>query len=117
MFVHVCVCVFLTNLNHIWQAETENKFAETTLYSLESTISERKAELELPQNGKPSWTKRLLLNSNLLCSKIRYIQIGLSLLQQLRNTKQTNLLNVERIKLYPAHAKLLHSSLFQGRGR
>ncbi|XP_024026549.1 histidine biosynthesis bifunctional protein hisIE, chloroplastic isoform X2 [Morus notabilis] len=54
------------------ETETQgDKLAETTLYSLESTISQRKAELELPQNGKPSWTKRLLLNSDLLCSKVR----------------------------------------------
>ena len=51
--------------------------AETTLYSLESTISQRKAELEVPQNGKPSWTKRLLLDSNLLCSKVRYYYVAI----------------------------------------
>lgn len=45
-----------------------NNLAMTTLYLLESTISQRKAASE---NGKPSWTKRLLLDSNLLCSKIR----------------------------------------------
>ncbi|KAJ4710232.1 Histidine biosynthesis bifunctional protein hisIE chloroplastic [Melia azedarach] len=48
-----------------------NKLAMTTLYSLESTISQRKAELAASENGKPSWTKRLLLDGNLLCSKIR----------------------------------------------
>ncbi|KAM7253186.1 hypothetical protein ACFE04_008829 [Oxalis oulophora] len=48
-----------------------DKLALTTLYSLESTISQRKAESATPQNGKPSWTKRLLLDDNLLCSKIR----------------------------------------------
>ncbi|KAK6940283.1 Phosphoribosyl-AMP cyclohydrolase domain [Dillenia turbinata] len=37
----------------------------------QSTISQRKAELLEPQNGKPSWTKRLLLDDKLLCSKIR----------------------------------------------
>ncbi|KAK6938051.1 Phosphoribosyl-AMP cyclohydrolase domain [Dillenia turbinata] len=51
--------------------DKEPKLAMTTLYSLESTISERKAELSEPQNGKPSWTKRLLLDDKLLCSKIR----------------------------------------------
>lgn len=45
-----------------------NNLAMTTLYSLESTISQRKAA---SKNGKPSWTKRLLLDSKLLCSKIR----------------------------------------------
>ncbi|KDP41873.1 hypothetical protein JCGZ_26891 [Jatropha curcas] len=48
-----------------------NRLASTTLYSLESTISQRKAELVVPEDGKPSWTKRLLLDRNLLCSKIR----------------------------------------------
>lgn len=49
----------------------ENKVALTTLYSLETTISQRKDELALRQTGKPSWTKRLLLDHDLLCSKIR----------------------------------------------
>eukprot|EP00257_Ricinus_communis_P013307 XP_015570718.1 histidine biosynthesis bifunctional protein hisIE, chloroplastic [Ricinus communis] len=47
------------------------RLALTTLYSLESTISQRKAELAAPQEGKPSWTRRLLDDPNLLCSKIR----------------------------------------------
>ncbi|XP_027352303.1 histidine biosynthesis bifunctional protein hisIE, chloroplastic isoform X1 [Abrus precatorius] len=47
-----------------------NKLALTSLYELETTISQRKAELA-QENGKPSWTKRLLLNDKLLCSKIR----------------------------------------------
>ncbi|KAL5980452.1 Histidine biosynthesis bifunctional protein hisIE, chloroplastic [Asimina triloba] len=49
----------------------ENRLALTSLYSLESTIAQRKAELVAAQNGKPSWTKRLLLDEKLLCSKIR----------------------------------------------
>ncbi|XP_077212739.1 histidine biosynthesis bifunctional protein (HISIE) [Tasmannia lanceolata] len=49
----------------------ENQLALTTLYSLESTISQRKDEIGEIQNGKPSWTKRLLLDEKLLCSKIR----------------------------------------------
>lgn len=49
----------------------ESKMALTTLYSLESTISQRKAEIAEPQIGKPSWTKRLLTDDKLLCSKIR----------------------------------------------
>ncbi|KAL6003506.1 Histidine biosynthesis bifunctional protein hisIE, chloroplastic [Asimina triloba] len=49
----------------------ENHLALTSLYSLESTIEQRKAELAAVQNGKPSWTKRLLLDEKLLCSKIR----------------------------------------------
>lgn len=51
------------------QAE-ENKLALTTLYALESTINQRKEDRG-STNGKPSWTKRLLLDDNLLCSKIR----------------------------------------------
>ncbi|KAK3425189.1 hypothetical protein EUGRSUZ_F01985 [Eucalyptus grandis] len=50
---------------------TRNELALSTLYSLESTISRRKAELAEPQDGKPSWTKRLLLDNKLLCSKVR----------------------------------------------
>ncbi|GER27085.1 histidine biosynthesis bifunctional protein [Striga asiatica] len=48
-----------------------NKLALTTLYSLESTISKRKDELSGDADGKSSWTKRLLLDEKLLCSKIR----------------------------------------------
>ncbi|KAL3613118.1 Histidine biosynthesis bifunctional protein hisIE, chloroplastic [Castilleja foliolosa] len=49
----------------------ENNLALTTLYSLESTISKRKEELTENTDGKLSWTKRLLLDEKLLCSKIR----------------------------------------------
>ncbi|KAK1393026.1 PRA-CH domain-containing protein [Heracleum sosnowskyi] len=49
----------------------ENKLAMTTLQSLEATIVQRKAEISEPSNSKPSWTKRLLLDNKLLCSKIR----------------------------------------------
>ncbi|XP_071711842.1 histidine biosynthesis bifunctional protein hisIE, chloroplastic-like [Rutidosis leptorrhynchoides] len=49
----------------------ENNLALTTLYSLESTLARRKEELSAPEQGKPSWTKRLLLDDKLLCSKIR----------------------------------------------
>ncbi|CAL1390793.1 unnamed protein product [Linum trigynum] len=49
-----------------------SKLASTTLYSLESTVFQRRAEIETTtESGKPSWTKRLLLNHDLLCSKIR----------------------------------------------
>ncbi|XP_050369319.1 histidine biosynthesis bifunctional protein hisIE, chloroplastic-like [Argentina anserina] len=48
-----------------------DKFLLTTLNSLESTIAKRKGELGVPQTGKPSWTRRLLLDEKLLCSKIR----------------------------------------------
>ncbi|XBI17493.1 histidine biosynthesis bifunctional protein hisIE, chloroplastic isoform X1 [Aegilops tauschii subsp. strangulata] len=43
----------------------------TTLYSLEDTISRRKEEIVTEGSGKPSWTKKLLLDNQLLCSKIR----------------------------------------------
>ncbi|KAK9124829.1 hypothetical protein Scep_013675 [Stephania cephalantha] len=50
----------------------QNKLAMTTLYSLESTITQRKLEVAETENDeKPSWTKRLLLDNSLLCSKIR----------------------------------------------
>ncbi|KAK4354897.1 hypothetical protein RND71_027091 [Anisodus tanguticus] len=49
----------------------KNELALTTLYALESTINQRKAETSSSSNGKPSWTKRLLLDDKLLCSKIR----------------------------------------------
>lgn len=45
----------------------------TTLYSLESTISTRNAEILRKVEGKPSWTKKLLLDEKLLCSKIRLV--------------------------------------------
>ncbi|ONK58704.1 uncharacterized protein A4U43_C09F15810 [Asparagus officinalis] len=48
----------------------KERLASTTLYSLESTIFQRKAEIETTQNGKPSWTKKLLSNEELLCSKV-----------------------------------------------
>ncbi|KAL6146395.1 hypothetical protein ACLB2K_057074 [Fragaria x ananassa] len=53
------------------QQSRGDKFPLTTLNSLESTIAKRKGELEVPQTGKPSWTRRLLLDKKLLCSKIR----------------------------------------------
>ncbi|GMY12956.1 histidine biosynthesis bifunctional protein hisIE, chloroplastic-like isoform X1 [Fagus crenata] len=65
-----CYYTSVFDLNEPQQLD-RNKLALTTLCSLESTISQRKAELTAEQNGKPSWTKRLLLNNQLLCSKIR----------------------------------------------
>ncbi|KAK3205385.1 hypothetical protein Dsin_019431 [Dipteronia sinensis] len=65
-------CYYTSIFDHLKDQEVDgNRLALTTLYSLESTISQRKAELAAPENGKPSWTKRLLLDDNLLCSKIR----------------------------------------------
>lgn len=69
-FVSNTVCNIQIYLGFFLQADG-NKLALTSLYDLESTISQRKAELAEVENGKPSWTKRLLLNDELLCSKIR----------------------------------------------
>ncbi|OEL26836.1 Histidine biosynthesis bifunctional protein hisIE, chloroplastic [Dichanthelium oligosanthes] len=46
----------------------EDRQVTTTLYSLEDTISRRQEETV--GSGKPSWTKKLLLDNQLLCSKI-----------------------------------------------
>lgn len=51
--------------------DKKDTLAMTTLYSLETTICERKDEISRQTQGKPSWTKKLLLNEKLLCSKIR----------------------------------------------
>ncbi|PAN31318.1 hypothetical protein PAHAL_5G411700 [Panicum hallii] len=48
----------------------ESRQVTTTLYSLEDTISRRQEEAT-EGSGKPSWTKKLLLDNQLLCSKIR----------------------------------------------
>ncbi|XP_073013785.1 histidine biosynthesis bifunctional protein hisIE, chloroplastic [Typha latifolia] len=50
---------------------SQDRLVTTTLYSLEATISQRKEEIVEKKNGKPSWTKRLLLDKELLCSKVR----------------------------------------------
>ncbi|XP_068666724.1 histidine biosynthesis bifunctional protein hisIE, chloroplastic isoform X2 [Aristolochia californica] len=63
-------CYFSSVLDQIKLLEDcEDRLALTTLYSLESTIARRKAETGVDE--KPSWTKRLLLDEKLLCSKIR----------------------------------------------
>ncbi|KAI3965955.1 hypothetical protein MKX01_010912 [Papaver californicum] len=65
-------CYYSSVNNFLKHSEVEDSsLALTTLYSLESTISQRKAEIEANDSGKPSWTKRLLLDKKLLCSKIR----------------------------------------------
>ncbi|GJN14104.1 hypothetical protein PR202_gb00886 [Eleusine coracana subsp. coracana] len=53
------------------EATTQERLVTTTLYSLEDTISRRQEEIVTEGSGKPSWTKKLLLDSQLLCSKIR----------------------------------------------
>ncbi|KAB2064936.1 hypothetical protein ERO13_A09G051200v2 [Gossypium hirsutum] len=63
---------YFTSIGDLLKEQDVEKtnLALTTLYSLESTISKRELELT-GKHGKPSWTKRLLLDENLLCSKIR----------------------------------------------
>ncbi|XP_076920385.1 histidine biosynthesis bifunctional protein hisIE, chloroplastic-like [Bidens hawaiensis] len=65
-------CYYTSIFDSLNEPQVEKRqLALTTLYSLESTLSKRKEELSGPQQGKPSWTKRLLLDDKLLCSKIR----------------------------------------------
>ncbi|XP_047313302.1 histidine biosynthesis bifunctional protein hisIE, chloroplastic isoform X2 [Impatiens glandulifera] len=65
-------CYYTSVFDSLKNPQVEEKgVALTTLYSLESIISQRKEELSLPVEGKPSWTRRLLTNDKLLCSKIR----------------------------------------------
>ncbi|KAK2971833.1 hypothetical protein RJ640_000997 [Escallonia rubra] len=75
-------CYYTSVLNFLNQSQAEeNNLAMTTLYSLESRVTQRKEELLVPQNGKPSWTRRLLLDDKLLCSKIRYLDFILEILK------------------------------------
>ncbi|KAL6626378.1 hypothetical protein ACP70R_030104 [Stipagrostis hirtigluma subsp. patula] len=53
-----------------WKSNQDRQVM-TTLYALEDTIIRRKEEAVTEASGKPSWTKKLLLDSQLLCSKIR----------------------------------------------
>ncbi|KAG9447299.1 hypothetical protein H6P81_013427 [Aristolochia fimbriata] len=63
-------CYFSSALDQLKLSEdNKDRLALTTLYSLESTIAQRKAEMR--SDEKPSWTKRLFLDKKLLCSKIR----------------------------------------------
>jgi phosphoribosyl-ATP pyrophosphohydrolase/phosphoribosyl-AMP cyclohydrolase len=66
-------CYYTSVSDFLNSSEDEgNNMEKSTLYSLESTIGQRRDEISLPENGKkPSWTKRLLLDDKLLCSKIR----------------------------------------------
>ncbi|KAK9950399.1 hypothetical protein M0R45_005892 [Rubus argutus] len=64
-------CYYTSVIDLLDDQQNGDKFPLTTLNSLESTIVKRKGELEVPQTGKPSWTRRLLLDEKLLCSKIR----------------------------------------------
>jgi hypothetical protein len=60
------------------QATTQQRLVTTTLYSLEDTINRRQGEIVTEGGGMPSWTKKLLLDAQLLCSKIRYIMLILN---------------------------------------
>ncbi|KAD4179313.1 hypothetical protein R6Q59_022854 [Mikania micrantha] len=65
-------CYYTSIFDSLKEPQVEkSKLALTTLYSLESTLAQRKEELSASQQGKPSWTKRLLLDDKLLCKKIR----------------------------------------------
>ncbi|KAL6195724.1 hypothetical protein ACLB2K_031342 [Fragaria x ananassa] len=64
-------CYYTSLIDLLEDQQSGDKFPLTTLNSLESTIAKRKGELDVPQTGKPSWTRRLLLDEKLLCSKIR----------------------------------------------
>ncbi|KAB2004920.1 hypothetical protein ES319_D11G233900v1 [Gossypium barbadense] len=63
---------YFTSIGDLFKEQEveETNLALTTLYSLEATISKREFELA-GKHGKRSWTKRLLLDENLLSSKIR----------------------------------------------
>jgi hypothetical protein len=60
------------------QTTTQQRLVTTTLYSLEDTINRRQEEIVTEGGGKPSWTKKLLLDAQLLCSKIRYVMFILN---------------------------------------
>ncbi|KAF6265463.1 hypothetical protein COO60DRAFT_1281356 [Scenedesmus sp. NREL 46B-D3] len=58
------------------QAEGDHKHHSshaplTTLLALEHTIQQRREAMQQQQEGKPSWTARLLANPELLCKKVR----------------------------------------------
>ncbi|KAF6153285.1 hypothetical protein GIB67_003475 [Kingdonia uniflora] len=64
-------CYYSSVNDFLKHPEVKENLALTTVYSLESTISQRKAEIGTSEKEKPSWTQRLLLDKKLLCSKIR----------------------------------------------
>ncbi|KAI3977197.1 hypothetical protein MKX01_035927 [Papaver californicum] len=65
-------CYYSSVNNFLKHSEVEDSsLSLTTLYSLECIISQRKAAIEADDSGKPSWTRRLLLDKKLFCSKIR----------------------------------------------
>ncbi|KAK1367025.1 PRA-CH domain-containing protein [Heracleum sosnowskyi] len=65
-------CYYTSVFDSLYSSQAEeNKLAMTTLQSLEATIIQRKEEISESSTAKPSWTRRLLLDNKLLCSKIR----------------------------------------------
>jgi len=65
-------CYFTAASDFINTPQVETKrLPMTSLYCLEDTISQRKLDVVGGHSGKPSWTKRLLEDQKLLCSKIR----------------------------------------------
>ncbi|KAL8096356.1 histidine biosynthesis bifunctional protein hisIE, chloroplastic-like isoform X2 [Apium graveolens] len=65
-------CYYTSVFDSLHSSQAEgSKLAMTTLQSLEATILQRKAEISESSTAKPSWTRRLLLDNKLLCSKIR----------------------------------------------
>ncbi|KMZ71919.1 Phosphoribosyl-ATP diphosphatase, Phosphoribosyl-AMP cyclohydrolase [Zostera marina] len=63
-------CYFLSMSDVLRDPQAiEHRLALTTLYSLENIISQRRDEVVT--SAKPSWTKRLLNDAELLCSKVR----------------------------------------------
>ncbi|KAI3895233.1 hypothetical protein MKW92_001063 [Papaver armeniacum] len=68
-------CYYSSVYNFLNHSKVEDSsLALTTLYSLESTISQRKAEIEADDSGKPSWTRRLLLDKKLLYELCRTLE-------------------------------------------
>ncbi|CAL4976834.1 unnamed protein product [Urochloa decumbens] len=79
---------------------SEDMQVTTTLYSLEDTISRRQEETVT--EGKPSWTKKLLLDAQLLCSKIR---------EEAGELIQTLLENEDRSRAASEMADLLYHAM------
>ncbi|KAK1306509.1 hypothetical protein QJS10_CPA10g00801 [Acorus calamus] len=96
-------CYYTSVFDHLRDPPIrEQQQALTSLYSLESTISERKAEMEAAQNQKPSWTKKLLADPVLLCSKIR---------EEANELAQTLLENEDKSRTASEMADLLYHAM------
>ncbi|XP_078433557.1 histidine biosynthesis bifunctional protein (HISIE) [Wolffia australiana] len=64
---------YFSSVTDILKGEKEHShgLALTSLYSLEDTIRQRRDEIANGVDGKPSWTKKLLVDHDLLCNKVR----------------------------------------------